>query len=186
MRRHLVLAAAIALSASTPRAEADWIFRPSYYSHDPATGERVTQFAPDPTPEVKIDPTYQQSAYRHWRGALQVGDSFDYLHVVETWGNGENLRPYGEWLYPYRPGATPYSAPPYGPWGNPYGANHPYSPWSSRSSNPYALGLPSGESSRSPTPYPQYAPRPPQNGPAPSQPVPLAPGEPITGDKQGE
>jgi len=98
MRRHLVLAAAVtaALCGSRTAAADSWIFRPSYYSHDLATGQRVAQFAPAVTPCVAIDPTYQRSGYVHRESTLQVGDSADHTHIVETWGQGASMRPYGE------------------------------------------------------------------------------------------
>ena len=134
MRRHIALAAVLAAAGLCTTAEASWIFRPSHYSHRPETGERVNQFAPEKPAYATVDPTYQRSGYRHVRGALEVGGSFDYSHTVETWGQGENIRPYGEWLYPYRAGATPF-----GPWGNPQGPwSLPFSPWF----NPYGFGMP--------------------------------------------
>ena len=52
-----------------------------------------------------------------------------------TWrrgGEGESIRPYGEWQRPFRAGATPY-----GPWGNPSGPwTTPFGSWD----NPYGLG----------------------------------------------
>lgn len=132
MRRHLVLVVASALAWVAPTARADWIFRPSHYTHDPQSGQRVAQFAPKAPAYVRTDPTYQQSAYRHSRTTLRYGDSTDHLHIVETWGRGESIRPYGEWLYPYRAGATPF-----GPWGNPQGPwTLPFGAWV----NPYGLG----------------------------------------------
>ncbi|HUT09173.1 MAG TPA: hypothetical protein VMY42_01630 [Thermoguttaceae bacterium] len=132
MRRHLVFLMAIATlsPASTARAEASWIFRPSTYSHDPQTGKRVHQFAPKQPAYKRDDSTYFQSGYRHRRWTLRGPDgSADRLHVVDTWGAGEAIRPYGEWQYPYRAGATPY-----GPWGNPQGPwTMPFDSWS----NPY-------------------------------------------------
>ena len=46
MRRHLVLVVAFAAAgpASLALADTSWIFRPSTYSHNPATGERVAQY----------------------------------------------------------------------------------------------------------------------------------------------
>ncbi len=109
-----------------------WIFRPSQYTHDPATGERVAQFAAPPLSLKPDDPSFERSAYRHSRSGFSVGGTFDYLHTVETWGRGESIRPYGEWLYPFRAGATPY-----GPWGNPQGPwTTPFGSWV----NPYGLG----------------------------------------------
>jgi hypothetical protein len=133
MKRHLVIpAAAIAVLAAIAPAEAAWIFYPSRYSHDPATGQRVVQFAPAERSLANVDPTYQQSVYRHNRSSLRIGDSADRIHIVETWGQGDSIRPYGEWLYPFREGATPY-----GPWGNPQGPwTDPFGAWV----NPYGLG----------------------------------------------
>jgi hypothetical protein len=133
MRRHLVLVVALSATGAAYTAAAEsWIFRTSYYTHDAATGNRVNQFAPEKTAYVRTDPTYQESVYRHSRSGFEVGGTYDYMHTVETWGQGENIRPYGEWLYPYRAGATPV-----GPWGNPQGPwTTPFGSWS----NPYGLG----------------------------------------------
>jgi hypothetical protein len=135
MSRQIIVLVAI-LTAWTPAqlsaSEASWIFRGAAYTHDETTGERVAKFAQE-MPAIKYeDPTFERSAYRHTRTGIQMGDSFDFFHVVETWGQGVNLRPYGEWLRPYRAGATPY-----GPWGNPYGPwTTPFGSWV----NPYGLG----------------------------------------------
>jgi hypothetical protein len=141
MIRHLVFASALAVGALAATAvEGDWAFRQSYYTHDPSTGERVVQHSPGETPYARIEPNYQQSAYRqnHIRIGGPRGTS-DNIHIVETWGNGENIRPYGEWQFPYRAGATPY-----GPWGNPQGPwTSPFESWV----NPYGLNR---------MPYPPY------------------------------
>jgi hypothetical protein len=134
MRRHLAFAVALwaiaAVGAAT--AQAGWVFLPSSYTHDPATGARVAQYAPKKAAYVRSDPTYQQSAYRHNRSSIRAGGSADRLHLVETWGAGETIRPYGEWQRPFREGATPY-----GPWGNPAGPwTTPFGAWV----NPYGLG----------------------------------------------
>ncbi len=112
--------------------EPSWIFRPSYFSDDPQTGQRVTQYAQETTPYRRDDPTYLESGYRHQQQMLiGPGGSADRLHIVQTWGMGEQIRPYGEWEFPYRAGATPY-----GPWGNPQGPwTLPFDSWV----NPYGL-----------------------------------------------
>ncbi|MFH1921599.1 MAG: hypothetical protein ABIP48_17175 [Planctomycetota bacterium] len=135
MTRHLcslVAFSAIALVFAGRAEAASWIFQPSSFTHDPATGKRVAQFAPKKTPYVRGDASFRQSAYRHHRSTIRVGDSADRMHIVETWGEGEAIRPYGEWQRPYREGATPY-----GPWGNPQGPwTTPFGSWG----NPYGLG----------------------------------------------
>ncbi len=128
---------------ATVESADSWVFRQGRYSHDPATGHRVDQFAPKAPSLADVDPHYVRSGYRHKRSTLRGADgSADRVHVVETWGAGDSIRPYGEWQYPYRAGATPY-----GPWGNPQGPwTMPFDSWA----NPY------GQWNR----YPIYAPYP--------------------------
>ena len=175
MRRHLALAVAAALiGLVTARcAPCDsWIFLRSSFTHDSATGDRVAQFAPKKTPYARGDATYLQSAYRHQRSTIRAGGSADHTHIVETWGAGDRIRPYGEWQRPYREGATPY-----GPWGNPGGPwTTPFGSWS----NPYGLGR---------LPYYYWPPRPyPPYHPGPLPPVeatPHAPPETLDGGPAG-
>ncbi len=135
MRRHLALLIALSAvaRAAVADAETSWIFKPSRYSHNPATGVRISQYAPKAPAFAPADPTYLQSGYRHIRSTIRgAHGSADRMHVVQTWGAGEAIRPYGEWQFPYRAGATPY-----GPWGNPQGPwTLPYESWY----NPYGLG----------------------------------------------
>jgi hypothetical protein len=108
-------------------SDVSWVFRPGYYTHSPVTGERVAQYEPERPSIVPTDPTYEESGYRHT--VIQSGN--DRLNIVQTWGAGTAIRPYGEWEYPYRAGATPF-----GPWGNPQGPwTLPFGAWQ----NPYAL-----------------------------------------------
>ncbi len=134
MRRHLALLVVLLTLAPSAigRAADSWIFRSSHYSHDPETGQRVAQYAPKQAAYRTVDPTYVQSGYRHSRSTLRgVGGSVDRRHIVETWGAGEMIRPYGEWQYPYRAGATPF-----GPWGSAAGPwTLPFDSWN----NPYGL-----------------------------------------------
>ena len=179
MRRHLVLVVALTATGTASTAAADsWIFRPSYYTHNPATGKRVNQYAHEKAAYVRTDPTYQQSVYRQSRSGFAIDGTYDFMHTVETWGQGDRIRPYGEWLYPYRAGATPY-----GPWGNPQGPwTLPFGSWM----NPYGSGAlpytPWGSWGAGVTPYrppaapPQVSPyaEPPQSAPyaAPPQSAP--------------
>ncbi len=96
----------------------DWTQAPSTYTHN-AYGQRVDQYSPGVQPTVAQQTNYQQSGYRHTRSNLAYGGSVDNLHIVEEWGRP--VRPYGEWLYPNRPFAVPYSQwgpqPVITPWG---------------------------------------------------------------------
>jgi hypothetical protein len=115
------------LASAAAASESSWMFRPGYYTHSPVTGKRVAQYEPERPSYVSVDPTYQESGYRH--EFFQSGN--DIVNIVQTWGAGTAIRPYGEWEYPYRPGATPY-----GPWGNPQGPwTLPFDSWQ----NPYGL-----------------------------------------------
>jgi hypothetical protein len=106
----------IAVWASSARA-ADWVTAPSYFTHDPQTGQRCAQFAPVPPVFAS---NYQRSVYHHTRSALQVGDSIDIYHQVDEYG--KPVRPYDEWRFPYRPYSVPYQL-----WGPPYaGLNSGY------------------------------------------------------------
>ena len=101
----------------------DWLTVPSYYSHDPQTGQRVQQYSPIGPFYTYQRGDYRRSGYRQTRSSIQAGGSADHMHIVEEWGNP--VRPYGEWRFPYRPYSVPYDAwgpPPfaggYGPRGN--------------------------------------------------------------------
>ncbi|HPP54181.1 MAG TPA: hypothetical protein PK777_14615, partial [Thermoguttaceae bacterium] len=85
--------------SSAAQAQPSWMFQPARFSHAPGTDQRLVQYQAPPPAVVPGDPTYQESGYRHKRSGISVGGSFDYRHVVETWGAGESIRPYGEWLY---------------------------------------------------------------------------------------
>ena len=171
MRRHLVLAialAAIALTLTLPANAESWLFRPSTFSHDPVTGDRLNQYARKEPALANTDRTYQQSGYQHMRFGLHAGGSADRLHIVQTWGAGEAIRPYGEWQYPFRAGATPYGpwgnsqgpwTMPYDSWVNPYGQwnRYPYPSWGSRRGGSYPPGQYPGQAPPNQT-WPQRPP----------------------------
>lgn len=126
-----LLAGCCAWTANSVAEAQSWVFRPSYFSHA-AQGERVAQFQQEPAIAPPFAPNYLVSGYRHTRSTIRGAESYDHLHVVRTWGLGEFLRPYEEWEFPFRPGATPY-----GPWGNPQGPwTLPFDSWR----NPFGLG----------------------------------------------
>jgi hypothetical protein len=115
------------LASTAAASEVSWMFQPGYFTHSPTSGQRVAQYEPEQPSYVNVDPTYQESGYRHQ--LIYVGT--DVLNLVQTWGQGTAIRPYGEWEFPYRAGATPY-----GPWGNPQGPwTLPFDSWV----NPYGL-----------------------------------------------
>jgi hypothetical protein len=112
MRYSLLLVALIGLVAwATDSTAQDWITAPSYYSHDPQSGRRVSQYAPIGPFYQQTRPDYRSSGFWHTRSSIQAGGSSDNLHIVEEWGRP--VRPYGEWRFPYRPYSVPY--PMWGP-----------------------------------------------------------------------
>ena len=133
MRRHLPLVALLlaVAPAGAMAEEASWIFRPATYSHSPSTGKRIAQYQPEEPAVLHCDPSYQESGYRHEVITIGHGEGADHLNYIQTWGLGVGIRPYGEWEYPFRAGATPL-----GPWGNPQGPwTLPFDSWQ----NPYGL-----------------------------------------------
>ena len=113
-----LLAAAAMLTAPRPAVAESWVFKPSYFTHSPATGERVAQYQPLPRVYVQQRVDYVRSAYKHNHISIRGAGGTDNIHVVEEWGR--RVRPYGEWLHPYRPYSVPYPA-----WGPPYGGLGP-------------------------------------------------------------
>lgn len=124
--RSPILPAAAVLVLCAPACSADWITAPSYYTHDTATGERVAQYSPVGPFYYYQRPDFLRSGYRHYRSTVDLGNSSDNMHVVETWG--ASIAPYEQWRFPYRPYGSPYGA-----WGPPYGGlgggtgGYPYS-----------------------------------------------------------
>ncbi len=122
MRQHLVWIAALAAlpPGGAGAEETSWIFSAPAYTHSPATGQRVAQYCPEQPSYLRYDDTYQESGYRHNLITIGSGSNADRTNIVQTWGLGLAIRPYGEWEHPYRPCATPYSA-----WGGYGGVQNP-------------------------------------------------------------
>ena len=104
----------VAGGLAAPAQAIDWLTAPSYYTHDPVTAERVTQYAAIGPFYYYGRPDYVKSGYRHFRSSIQAGGSADNLHIVEEWGRP--VIPYEQWRFPYRPFGSPYQD-----WGPPYG-----------------------------------------------------------------
>lgn len=109
MNQLLALTSALLLLSCPGLAAAgDWITAPSTYTHDPNTGERVTQYSPIGPFYAYPESSFVRSGYRNTRSSLQVGTSADHYHTTEQWG--APVQPYGEWQFPYRPFSVPYNA----------------------------------------------------------------------------
>ncbi len=93
----------------------EWMSWPSTYTHD-VYGQRVDQFAQPVAPLAQRPADFQRSGYRNYRSTLQAGNSADNIHIVEQWG--APVQPYESWRFPFRPYGSPYPA-----WGppTPYG-----------------------------------------------------------------
>lgn len=96
----------VAALASSVCSAGDWVTAPSYFTHDPQTGQRVHQYSQIGPFYIHGQRDFRRSGYRQTRSSIQAGGSSDHMHVVEEWG-GE-VRPYGEWRFPYRPNSVPY------------------------------------------------------------------------------
>jgi len=104
----LIIAALLVLAVAAELYATDWILAPSTFTHDPQTGERISQFAPLPPVYMRAErPDYVESGYRHRQSVIRdPRGSADRLHITEEWGRP--VRPYGEWRFPYRPYSVPY------------------------------------------------------------------------------
>ena len=90
MIKHLVLAATfVSLGicfAQPARADSSWIFRRSYYSHDPITPVQIGNLSPYPVRPVRAPGTYVRFGYRRLHSTIRVGPwSHDHLNVYESW-----------------------------------------------------------------------------------------------------
>ena len=66
-----------------------WIFMPGRYSHDPATGMRVAQYAMKPPVEPLDDPRAVTSGYSRSRTVIRGADgSVDTYYRVQSYANG--------------------------------------------------------------------------------------------------
>ncbi len=149
--RNLILSGLFVVCAALEVCATDWIAAPSYYTHDPQTGERISQFAPNPPVYLRPGrPDYVESGFRHRQSVIRdPRGSADRLHITEQWGRP--VRPYGEWRFPYRPYSVPYPL-----WGPP-NVNYFSSPWQ-RGPHPTGGGHPG------PTPPPDPNPDGPGDG----------------------
>ncbi|MCG8583398.1 MAG: hypothetical protein MI757_01635 [Pirellulales bacterium] len=82
------------------------LFDRSYFTHKPHSDERVAQYMPE-QPAYRTEGYYERSAFRYTQSTIGRGRNADRLNVVETWGRGAEIRPYGEWERPFRRGAQP-------------------------------------------------------------------------------
>ncbi|MEW4453902.1 hypothetical protein AB1L30_14605 [Bremerella sp. JC817] len=114
-----VVSVGLGALVASPATANDWLLAPSFYSHDPETGQRAVQYTQPQPAYVQENPSYLKSGYHHRRSTIRGFDgSLDQLHIVEEWGRP--VRPYGEWERPYRPYSVPYQL-----WGQPYGGLGP-------------------------------------------------------------
>jgi hypothetical protein len=81
----LILTALIGMATTSARAE-NWMFRPSYYSHDPVLNVRIgRQYAPGPL-YTRPEGAYITSGYRHLQSNIVVGgQTVDQFHHFESW-----------------------------------------------------------------------------------------------------
>lgn len=84
----MLLAAMTLAPAQSAFAEASWAFAPGLYTHNPQTGERVTQYAQPEPVEGLPDPRATVSRYWRTRTNLRGADgSNDTVYEVHSFGN---------------------------------------------------------------------------------------------------
>lgn len=104
----LSLLGSIVLAMPLPASAVDWLTLPSTFTHNPATGARVNQYAQVDAPPINDQSQLITGGLTHYRSTIQVGQSADNYHRTNQWG--APVRPYGEWRFPYRPYSAPYEA----------------------------------------------------------------------------
>ncbi|MEO1496738.1 MAG: hypothetical protein AAFV43_06265 [Planctomycetota bacterium] len=86
MRNALIIAVALAATS----AEADWVFAPSHFTHNPYTGQRVAQYAQPAPVEPLPDPRDTVSRYWRTRTNLRgVDGSVDTIYDVRSFGTAQ-------------------------------------------------------------------------------------------------
>lgn len=122
--RALSSIAGLVTFACALQAAADWITAPSYYTHDPQTGERVRQYSPIGPFYMAQRDNYTRSGFHHTRSSIQVGTNADQMHIVDQWG--PPVQPYEDWRFPFRPYGAPSPL-----WSNmsPWAPNGQWGPW---------------------------------------------------------
>lgn len=114
--------------AAPKPAGPNWIFQPGLYSHDPRTGERITQYAPLPAVEALPDTRGIASGYHRSRvNQVGTGGSVDTYYRVENWSNipggldAEWERVNDVWQQSTLSGGYGSGSYGYGPYGQGYG-----------------------------------------------------------------
>ena len=91
--KKLVLLFLLCLTGSAAASDVSWIFLPGYYTHK--DGHRVAQYEQPKPSYVTVDPTYQESGYRHQSFGCG-GDTYD---IYQSWGTAPAYPPYYPWPY---------------------------------------------------------------------------------------
>lgn len=83
-----LIAAVLLLSPAAASAQSSWVFAPGAYTHNPVTGARTTQYAPDPWVEPLDDPRQTVSRYSRTTSNRRGADgSNDQIIEVQSFGN---------------------------------------------------------------------------------------------------
>ena len=111
-------------SLSSPALAQTGIFAQSNYTHDPNTGFRTPQYAPNAPSIAPPGINYQVSGYRFLQSNIRgAGGGIDRQIFVEQWGNGQGLRDaqaerdfqaFQQPFYGRTPDGRSYSLPGYG------------------------------------------------------------------------
>jgi hypothetical protein len=86
MKCIFVAAVLAVLAGATPAGAASWIFKPSYYSHEPATPIQIGRQSAGGPVFTRPWGEYVRSGYRHVQSTIgPSGAGYDHTHVFESW-----------------------------------------------------------------------------------------------------
>lgn len=87
MKKHLcrLLVAIAAMSCSCVAIAGDWMFMPSYYSHDPVTPVQIGPRYQGGPYYTRPQGAYVRSGWRNLNNVIQVGGTTDAFYYNESW-----------------------------------------------------------------------------------------------------
>jgi hypothetical protein len=87
MKKHVcrLLVAVAAMLFSSAVIAGDWMFMPSYYSHDPVTPVQIGPRYQGGPYYTRPQGAYVRSGWRNLNNVIQVGGTTDSLYYNESW-----------------------------------------------------------------------------------------------------
>ena len=80
------LVAASVLTLSAPVSAGSWMFRRSYYSHDPVRPVQIGQRPVRGPVYTRPQGDYVRGGYRSLHGSIRIGgNTYDHYHIWDSW-----------------------------------------------------------------------------------------------------